>query len=55
MKYRITCVSSGLSKQINSLNYTKLEFSKIVYFYGIHTNYSLNHRTGDIVWKIKKS
>lgn len=53
MKYEVTCISSGLSKQINSSNYTKLEFDKIIYFYGIHTNYKIT--SGATEWKIKKS
>lgn len=53
MNYKITCVSSGLSKEINSRDYTKLEFDKIIYFYGIHTNYKIT--SGAIEWKIKKS
>ena len=39
MKYIITCISSGLSKEINSNNYTK--FNKILYFYASHPNYKI--------------
>ena len=51
MKYIITCISSGLSKEINSNDYTK--FNKILYFYASHPNYKIT--TGDVEWKIKKS
>ena len=50
MKYIITCISSGLSKEINSNNYTK--FNKILYFYASHPNYKIT--TGAVEWKIKK-
>ena len=53
MKYIVTCISSGLSKEINSSNYTKLEIDKIIYFYASHPNYKIT--TGAVEWKIKKS